>query len=131
MGAPSKVSEPQFSAGAGAPSRHRVPCWEDVEGVLTRLADTGEALPGILGATNQITSYHRGRRLMLDSTTSSRWIALDDIRECWGTFERLGRIRRQDVLDPGRCSAFMMAVFSQVPGVVEQTEGDHCLLLPA
>jgi hypothetical protein len=131
MGTSSKLSESPSSADAGSRSRCRVPCWEDVEGVLTRLAETGEALPGVLGASNQITSYHRGRRLMFDSTTSSRWIALDDIRECWKTFERLGRIRRQDVLDPGRCSAFMMAVFSQVPGVVEQTEDEHYLVLPA
>jgi hypothetical protein len=55
---------------------------------------------------------------------------VDSIHECWETFERLGRIRRRDVLDPGRCSAFMIALFRQVPGVVEQPGADLYLVLP-
>jgi len=81
------------------------------------------------GAT--ILSYHRGRRLMLDSGLRSRWVAVDDIRACWDTFERLGRIRREDVLEPGRCSAFMVELFAHVPGVVDQDGAERWLVLPA
>jgi hypothetical protein len=109
----------------------RVAGWDDVEQVLDRLAKTGELLPSLPGAGSRITSYQRGRRLMVDSELGWSWIAVEDIRACWQTFERLGRIRRQDVLDPGRCSAFMVALFAQVPGVVEQVDGDRYLVLPA
>ncbi len=67
---------------------------------------------------------------MLESNVGSKWLAVESIRECWETFERLGRIRRQDVLEPGRCSAFMIALFRQVPGVAEQAGEDRCLVLP-
>jgi hypothetical protein len=115
----------------GGESPPRVPRWEDVEEVIERLSRTGASLPTSLGRENQIAAYHRGSRLMLGSKTGSRWIPLDDIRECWQTFERLGRIRRHDVLEPGRCSGFMLALFAQVPGVVEQFDPDCELVLPA
>jgi hypothetical protein len=67
---------------------------------------------------------------MLESDAGPRWLEIDTIRECWETFERLGRIRRRDVLEPGRCSAFMMALFSQVPGVEELAGEDPYLVLP-
>jgi hypothetical protein len=57
--------------------------------------------------------------------------AVDDIRACWDTFERLGRIRREDVLEPGRCSAFMVELFAHVPGVVDQDGAERWLALPA
>ena len=41
-------------------------------------------------------------------------------RGCWETLERLGRIKRSDVLEPGRCSAFMMALFQQVEGIAQE-----------
>jgi len=110
---------------------HPAPCWSDVERVLDRLAETGEQLPSVHGTDPVIASYQRGRRLMLDSGPRSRWVAVDDIRECWETFERLGRIRREDVLEPGRCSAFMVALFAQVPGVVEQVGAERYLVLQA
>jgi hypothetical protein len=116
-------SQPPADAGGA-------PCWEAVVEVIERLAMTGTVLPTSLGLQNQITSYQRGRRLMLDSAAGSHWVAVEDIRECWQTFERLGRIRRQDVLEPGRCSAFMVALFAQVPGVVERTDPEHHLVLP-
>jgi hypothetical protein len=107
------------------------PRWEDVEVVLERLAQTGELLPSLLGAGSHVASYQRGRRLALDSQRGSQWIAVEDVRACWQTFERLRRIRRQDVLEPGRCSAFMVALFAQVPGVVEEIGGaDRYLVLP-
>ncbi len=103
----------------------------DVEELLDRLAVTGETIPTAIAPTTTISAYHRGDRVMLEAGTDSRWLAVDSIRECWETFERLGRIRRQDVLDPGRSSAFMIALFRQVPGVVEQNTDDHYLVMPA
>ena len=106
------------------------PRWEDVEVVLDRLARTREHLPSLHGAGSHIGTYQRGRRLMLESERGPQWIAVEDVRTCWETFERLRRIRRQDVLEPGRCSAFMVAIFAQVPGVVEQNgEADRYLVL--
>jgi hypothetical protein len=52
------------------------------------------------------------------------------IRACWETFESLGRIRRQDVLEPGRCSAFVMALFAQIAGVVDGSDDGEYLALP-
>jgi hypothetical protein len=126
MPASSKLPERRIPAKV-----RRVPCWADVEHVLDRLAETGERLPSAHAAGAAVVGYERGRRLMLDSGLRSRWVAVEDIRECWETFERLGRIRRQDVLEPGRCSAFMVALFAQVPGVVEQGGADRYLVLRA
>jgi hypothetical protein len=107
------------------------PCWEDVEAVLDHLARTREALPSLPGTGCHIASYKRGSRLMLHSERGPQWIAVADVRACWQTFEQLRRIRRQDVLEPGRCSAFMVALFAQVPGVVEENgEPDGYLALP-
>lgn len=105
------------------------PAWADVEQLLDRLATTGDPIPTELAPSTRITCYQHGRRVMLESNLGSKWIAVDSIRECWATFERLGRIRRQDVLEPGRSSAFMMALFRQVPGVAEQVGKDPCLVL--
>jgi hypothetical protein len=68
---------------------------------------------------------------MLHSERGPQWIAVDDVRACWQTCERLRRIRRQDVLDPGRSSAFMVALFGRVSGVVEEIgDTDRYLVLP-
>ena len=116
----------------GSPAeRDGTPCWADVEQLLDRLVETGERLPSAHGEGATILSYERGHRLMLDSGLRSRWVAVDDIRACWDTFERLGRIRREDVLEPGRCSAFMVELFAQVPGVVDQDGAERWLALPA
>lgn len=109
----------------------RIPCWGDVEELLDRLAATHAAFPTVGARNARIGAYDRGRRLALDSDTGSQWVAWESIRGCWETFERLGSIRRQDVLDPGRCSAFMLALFAQVPGVVRRTNGERTsLVLP-
>jgi hypothetical protein len=126
MRAPSKRPE----TGSRA-ERDRTPCWADVEQLLDRLVETGERLPSAHGEGATILSYERGHRLMLDSGLRSRWVAVDDIRACWDTFERLGRIRREDVLEPGRCSAFMVELFAHVPGVVDQDGAERWLALPA
>jgi hypothetical protein len=107
------------------------PCWHDVEQLLERLAETHEPIPTVLAPTTRISTYERRSRLRLESDAGSSWLAVESIRGCWETFERLGRIRRRDVLDPGRCSAFMFALFRQVPGVVEQIGDEPYLVLPA
>ena len=123
---------PSKRPGSGKPAAgDRCPSWADVEQLLDRLAETGEPLPSAHGEGATILSYQRGRRLMLDSGLRSRWVAVDDIRACWDTFERLGRIRREDVLEPGRCSAFMVELFAHVPGVVDQDGAERWLVLPA
>ena len=94
------------------------PSWQDVEGLLTRLAATGTKFPTASSVDNRISRYEPGRRLLLENDIGSRWVRIGDIRACWETFEGLGRIHRRDVLDPGRCSGFMMALFAQVDGVV-------------
>ena len=85
-------------------------------GAARSACETGESIPTVL------RRQPRSRATTADAAScSSRRRARDGwrwthIRECWETFERLGRIRRQDVLEPGRCSAFMVALFAQRPG---------------
>jgi hypothetical protein len=70
--------------------------------------------------------------VLLQSSNGSLWLAVDSIRECWERFEELGRIRRSDVPEPGRCSGFMIALFRQVPGVAEEdVRGDVYLVRAA
>jgi hypothetical protein len=107
------------------------PSWADVEKVLDRLARAGEPIAITPTSATTIGGYERGRRVLLQSVNGPRWLATDSIQECWTTFEHLGRIRRSDVLEPGRCSAFVFALFRQVPGVTEEIEDEAYLVLPA
>jgi hypothetical protein len=107
------------------------PSWGEVEKVLDRLALADDPIPLTATSSTTIGGDERGRRVLLQSGTNSRWLAVDSIRECWATFEHLGRIRRSDVLEPGRCSAFVFALFRQVPGVTEEFEDEAYLVLPA
>jgi len=106
------------------------PSWVEVEEVLSSLASAKTAFATETSASNRITSYDRERRLMLESDSGSAWVNVDCIRECWDTFERLGRISRADVLEPGRRSAFMIALFQRVAGVVREP-GDKTYLVLA
>jgi hypothetical protein len=116
---------------------HRViarfePSWQSVEELLSRLAATGVKFPTASSADNWISAYQPGQRLLLENDNGSRWVRIEDIRDCWETFERLGRIHRRDVLDPGRCSGFVMALFAQVEGVVTYSAvGGEFLAVPA
>ncbi len=67
--------------------------------------------------------------MRLETGLDSVWVDIEDIRGCWETFERLGRICRRDVLEPGRRSAFMMALFQQVEGVRREQRGELYLVL--
>lgn len=107
------------------------PSWTDVEKVLDRLARAGATIPVTPTSTTTIGGYERGRRVLLQSSNGPLWLAVDSIRECWGRFEELGRISRSDVLDPGRCSGFMIALFRQVPGVTEKLVRDTVYLVRA
>ena len=66
---------------------------------------------------------------MLESGSQSTWVQIDDVRACFETFERLGRIRRRDVLEPGRHSAFMFALFERLGGVRRDAKDDDYLVL--
>jgi hypothetical protein len=108
------------------------PSWTDVEKVLDQLARAGATIPLTPTSTTTIGGYERGRRVLLQSSHGTLWLAVDSIRECWERFEELGRIRRSDVLEPGRCSGFMIALFRQVPGVTEtDVRGNVYLVRPA
>jgi hypothetical protein len=110
---------------------HVEPSWHGVEELLARLARARTEFSTASFAGNWISQYEPGRRLLLENDNGSRWVQVGDIRECWETFERLRRIHRRDVLDPGRCSGFVMALFAQVDGVVvEHVGGAEFLVLP-
>lgn len=102
--------------------------WQAVEELLGTLAATGKTFPTTSSARNRVAQYDRGRRLMLETEISSRWVDVENIRACWETFVRLGRIERQDVLEPGRCSAFMMGLFAQIEGVESRDDGTSLVL---
>jgi hypothetical protein len=107
------------------------PSWHGVEGLLTRLAKTKSKFSTASATSNWISQYEPGRRLLVENHNGSRWVQIGDVRGCWETFERLGRIHRRDVLDPGRCSGLMMALFARVDGVVaEDVDGAEFLILP-
>ena len=113
-----------------APPRLEVdapPSWEDVEELMAHLCATGRSFTTVTSVENSISQYEPGGRLLLETETGTRWVAVGDVQTCWETFERLGIIRRGDLLEPGRCSAFMFALFAQVQGVTGEAE---LLLLP-
>jgi hypothetical protein len=125
-------SIPQVLQSPSDASTLLAPSWVDVETALDRLARAGGSIQLTPTSETTIGGYERGRRVLLQSNNGPLWLAMDSIRECWDRFEQLGRIRRSDVLEPGRCSAFMIALFRQVPGVTEEHEDDVAyLVLPA
>jgi hypothetical protein len=106
-----------------------VPSWTEVEKLLDRLARAGSTIPITPTSSTTIGGYERGRRVLLQSSGGSRWLEVDSIRECWERFEELGRIGRSDLLEPGRCSGFMIALFRQVPGVTQKRAGGNVYLV--
>ena len=115
--------------GGAEPRDGATPDWQSVEVLLARLAETRAVFPTATSHSSWISGYEPGRRLRLEADGRSSWIQVEHLRGCWETFERLGRIRRTDVLEPGRCSAFVMALFARVPGVGEDRGDDECLVL--
>ena len=105
------------------------PSWTDVEKLLDGLAQAGATIPITPTSNTTIGGYERGRRVLLQSGHGQLWLAVESIRECWARFEELGQIRRADMLEPGRCSGFMIALFRQVPGVTEKRVGGTSYLL--
>jgi hypothetical protein len=105
------------------------PGWAAVEAVLAQLVRTHENFTTDNSDTNWISVYEPGRRIRLETGVDSVWVDIESIRGCWGTLERLGRIRRSDVLEPGRRSAFMMALFQQVEGIRRESKGELYLVL--
>jgi hypothetical protein len=102
--------------------------WDDVALTIVRLSESGEALDTVF-SNWKITSYEADWRIRIESDRGTQWVEIGDIKTCWETFERLGKIRRKDVLEPGRCSAFMMALFSRVPGVTQLEKAEPYLVL--
>jgi hypothetical protein len=111
--------------------RTEPPVWDDVHGLITDLYTSRASFATATSAENSISQYEPGARLMVQSDHGSRWVAVEDVRGCWETFERLGTVRRGDLLEPGRCSAFMFALFAQVRGVESETTDEARLVLPA
>jgi hypothetical protein len=106
------------------------PTWKTVEALLDELAREGTPFSSALAESIWISNYEPGGRLRLESSIGGSWVHVESVRTCWETFERLGRIRRSDVLEPGRCSAFMMALFQQVAGVRRENGKETYLVLP-
>ena len=107
------------------------PSWHGVEELLARLAKTRTKFSTASFPGNWISQYAPERRLLVENDNGSRWVQVADIRECWERFERLRRIHRRDVLDPGRCSGFVMALFALVDGVIVEHVGSaEFLVLP-
>ena len=108
------------------------PGWPEVEALIASLAASGERLATVTSPESWISRYEPGRRFRLETASESSWVDVEDVQGCWETLERLGRIRRSDVLDPGRCSAFMMALFQRVEGIrQEQGDEQYLVLRPA
>jgi hypothetical protein len=105
------------------------PGWEAVETLIADLADSGENFATENSDSNWISSYQPGRRFRLETGLDSVWIDIESVRGCWDTLERLGRIARRDVLEPGRRSAFMMALFGRVDGVLQEHREELNLVL--
>jgi hypothetical protein len=105
------------------------PAWPDVEAVLKRLAESGESFSTTSSKSNRISRYEADPAARLETDTGESWVELENIQGCWETLERLGRIKRTDVLDPGRCSTFMMALFQQVEGVRREQREELYLTL--
>ncbi len=120
---------PRAASGEADSASVPAPDWPAVEQVLASLADTRVFFPTATSGSNWISSYEPGKRLRLETEERSKWIHIEHLKGCWETFERLRRIRRADVLEPGRCSAFVMALFARVPGVREERTDEPSLLL--
>src|SRR5439155_17948981 len=120
--------------GLHQPARSTIPLvgtpgWEAVEALLADLAATHDNFTTANSESNWISSYEPGRRLRLETDVDSVWVDIESIRGCWDTLERLGRIRRSDVLEPGRRSALMMALFQQVEGIRQELGEELYLVL--
>ena len=113
-----------IGGGVSAAVRQRLvderPGWEHVEDVLAGLARAKATFATETSASNRITAYEPGRRFLLETDSGASWVDVESIKECWETLERLGRISRDDVLEPGRRSALMVALFERVAGVLRE-----------
>ena len=97
--------------------------------MLAELASSRANFTTASSDSNRIAGYEPGRRLRLESGGDSTWIDIESVQGCWETLERLGRICRRDVLEPGRRSAFMMALFEQIEGIRSETRDELYLVL--
>jgi hypothetical protein len=106
-----------------------VPEWQDVERVIREVAKSGRTIYTVTGKPNRIVEYVPGRSVTVETKKGIDDIAIDVIRHHWTTLETKRRVRLRELLDPGRRSAFMGALFSQVPGVrVEGTRPAYLVI---
>lgn len=95
------------------------PRWNLVDRKLAELARSQAWFPTTTGKPNRIVAYDAGRRVLVETETGTNWVQLSWIITHWQTLTALGEIAPADVLRPGRRSAFMFALFRQLPGVDE------------
>jgi hypothetical protein len=101
-------------------SRNAVPPdWTVVEGKIEELARTQAWFPTVTGRPNRITNYEADRRVLVQTSDAQNWVQVSWIKHHWQTLISRGEVSRDDVLYPGRRSAFMLALFRQIPGVSE------------
>lgn len=93
--------------------------WHLVERKLAELARTRAWFPTTTGKPNRIAAYEPGRRVLVETETGTNWVQVSWIMTHWETLAMKGEITRDDVLTPGRRSAFMLALFRQLPDVDE------------
>jgi len=105
------------------------PDWSALEAVIADLARTRAVFSTETSAENWISAYTPGRRMRVEGGDRSAWVQIEHLETCWATFERMGRITRRDVLEPGRCSALVMSLFSRVSGVHEADGDEQTLVL--
>jgi hypothetical protein len=93
------------------------PGWGAVERTLQDLAATNEWFPTATGKPNRIVAFEPGQRVRVETETGTNWVPVAWIKIHWQTLAEKREITRDDLLNPGRRSAFMLALFRQVPGV--------------
>ena len=152
-----RVTPASFTRGhewAGEVSTARIRVWADdayraqnvhwQQTVQNQLDAANEVLAATFGV-RLVADYRVWQRHAADATLEDSLAALgeadagDDVLSVVGltssislvseTFERLGKIRKEDVLEPGRASTFVMALFAQLPGTEEAADGAALVLL--
>jgi hypothetical protein len=93
--------------------------WALVEAELTELARSKEWFPTVTGKPNRILSYEPGQRVLVETETGTNPIEVSWIKTHWQTLITQREVTRNDLLYPGRRSAFMLALFRRIPGIEE------------
>ena len=103
--------------------------WNEVEGEIARLAESGDALFTITDQENTIVGYEPGEYVVVTTKDGTDKIRIEHIRLHWRTLEERRRVRLDELLRPGNRSAFMGALFRRIPGVEVEGKRPSCLVL--